>query len=89
MRCPACGHKFANPTAQAGGRAGGAARVAKGFASPAVQAKALATRRRKARAGICPNATSTNACMPCCAGSNTRAVDTTGGRASDTRGGEI
>jgi hypothetical protein len=50
MRCPACGHEFANPTAQAGGRVGGAARVAKGFASPAVQAKALATRRRKSKA---------------------------------------
>ena len=49
MKCPACGHEFANPTAQAGGRAGGAARVAKGFSSPAVQAKALATRKRKAR----------------------------------------
>ena len=32
MRCPACGHEFANPTAQAGGRAGGAAKVAKVFA---------------------------------------------------------
>lgn len=55
MRCPACGHEFANPTAQAGGRAGGAARVAKGFSSPAVQAKALATRKRKARAKRSPN----------------------------------
>jgi hypothetical protein len=55
MRCPKCGHEFANPTAQAGGRAGGAARVAKGFASPAVQAKAMATRRRKARAKRSPN----------------------------------
>jgi len=35
---------------------GGAARVAKGFASPAVQAKALATRRRKAKAKRSPNA---------------------------------
>jgi hypothetical protein len=57
MRCPKCGHEFANPTAQAGGRAGGAARVAKGFASPAVQAKAMATRRRKARAKRSPNTT--------------------------------
>jgi hypothetical protein len=56
MRCPACGHEFANPTAQAGGRAGGAARVPKGFASAAVQAKALATRKRKARAKRSPNA---------------------------------
>lgn len=55
MKCPACGHEFANPTAQAGGRAGGAARVAKGFASPAVQAKALATRKRKAKAKRSPN----------------------------------
>jgi len=49
MKCPACGHKFMNPTAQAGGRAGGAAKVPKGFASPAVQAKAQATRKRKTR----------------------------------------
>ena len=55
MRCPKCGHEFANPTAQAGGRAGGAARVAKGFASPAVLAKALATRKRKAKAKRSPN----------------------------------
>jgi len=55
MRCPACGHEYANPTAQAGGRAGGAARVPKGFASAAVQAKALATRKRKARAKRSPN----------------------------------
>lgn len=56
MKCPACGHEFANPTAQAGGRVGGAAKVAKGFSNPAVQAKALATRRRKARAKRSPNA---------------------------------
>ena len=57
MICQKCGHEFPNPTAQAGGRAGGAARVAKGFASPAVQAKALATRRSKARGKRSPNAT--------------------------------
>jgi hypothetical protein len=28
MRCPSCGHEFANPTAQAGGRAGGSKRKA-------------------------------------------------------------
>ena len=32
MKCPACEHEFKNPVAQAGGRAGGAAKVAKGFA---------------------------------------------------------
>jgi hypothetical protein len=46
MRCPACGHDYKNPIAQAGGRAGGAARVPKGFSKPSVLAKALATRRR-------------------------------------------
>lgn len=50
MKCPACGHDFKSPVAVAGGEAGGKARVAKGFASPAVQAKALATRWRKAKA---------------------------------------
>ena len=56
MKCPACGHEFKNPVSQEGGRAGGAARVPKGFASAAVQAKALATRKRKARAKRSPNA---------------------------------
>jgi hypothetical protein len=56
VKCPACGHEFANPTAQAGGRAGGAAKVSKGFASANVQRKALATRRRNARAKRSPNA---------------------------------
>ena len=50
MRCPHCGHIMPNPTAQAGGRVGGRARVAKGFTSPAVQARALETRRRNAAA---------------------------------------
>jgi hypothetical protein len=44
MRCPACGHEFANPTAQAGGRAGGAAKVSKGFSSPAVRLEAMLSR---------------------------------------------
>ena len=56
MRCPVCGAEFKNPTAQAGGRAGGAAKVSKGFASASVQRKALATRRRNARAKRSPNA---------------------------------
>ena len=51
MRCPACGHEFANPTAQAGGRA----QVPKGFASASVMRKALATRKRNARAKRSPN----------------------------------
>ena len=53
-RCPKCGHDFKSPVAVAGGKAGGKARVAKGFASPRVQAKAQAT--RKARAKRSPNA---------------------------------
>ena len=56
MRCPACGHEFKSPVAVAGGKAGGKAQVPKGFASPAVLRKALATRRRKARAKRSPNA---------------------------------
>ena len=54
MRCPNCGHEFKSPVAVAGGEAGGKARVAKGFASSRVQAKAQAT--RKARAKRSPNA---------------------------------
>lgn len=51
MKCPNCGHEIKNPVAQAGGRAGGLAKVAKGFASPEVMRKALATRsRNKAQA---------------------------------------
>jgi hypothetical protein len=57
MRCPACGHEFKSPVAVAGGEAGGKARVAKGFASPRVQALALKTRKRNARAKRSPNAT--------------------------------
>ena len=59
MICPACGHEFPSPVAQAGGRAGGRAKVAKGFASAAVMRKAIATRRRNARAKSSHNATVT------------------------------
>ena len=45
MHCPECGHEFKSPVAVAGGKAGGQARVAKGFASPRVQEKAQATRK--------------------------------------------
>ena len=34
MKCPACGHKFPNPTAQAGGRAGGAKGLHADFSRP-------------------------------------------------------
>ena len=44
MKCPACGHEWKLPGPQAGGRA----KVKKGFADPRVQAKAQATRMRKA-----------------------------------------
>lgn len=57
MRCPACGHEFANPTAQAGGRAGGAVKVAKGFAvsgQPGAAARKRAWNTRKARAKRSP-----------------------------------
>ena len=50
MRCPQCGHEFANPTAQAGGRAGGAAKVAKGFAvvgQPSAAARKRGWKKRK------------------------------------------
>lgn len=57
MRCPACGHEFKSPVAVAGGEAGGKARVAKGFSSPRVQALALKTRKRNARAKRSPNKT--------------------------------
>ena len=55
MICPKCGHEFKSPVAVAGGATGGKARVAKGFASPRVQARALATRKRNARAKRSPN----------------------------------
>ena len=48
MRCPKCGKPLV--CAACAGSVGGAARVAKGFASAEVQAKAQATRKRKARA---------------------------------------
>ena len=53
MRCPACGHEFKSPVAVAGGRAGGAARVAKGFAvagQPSAAARKRGWKKRKARA---------------------------------------
>ena len=59
MRCPKCGHKFANPTAQAGGRAGGAAKVRKGFAvsgQPSAAARRRGWAKRKALAKRSPNA---------------------------------
>jgi hypothetical protein len=59
MRCPKCGHEFPSPVAQAGGRAGGAAKVAKGFAvagQPSVEARKRGWAKRKARAKRSPNA---------------------------------
>ena len=52
MRCPVCGSEYANPTAQAGGRVGGAAKVSKGFAlsgqpDEAARRRAWATRKRR------------------------------------------
>ena len=48
MRCPKCGKPLV--CAACAGSVGGAARVAKGFADPRVQAKAQSTRKRKAQA---------------------------------------
>lgn len=59
MRCPACGHEFKSPVAQAGGRAGGAAKVAKGFAvagQPDAASRQRAWKTRKALAKRSPNA---------------------------------
>ena len=47
MKCPACKHEWKLPGPQAGGRA----KVKKGFADPRVQAKAQASRKRKALDG--------------------------------------
>jgi len=47
MKCPRCNYEWKLPGPQAGGRA----KVKKGFADPRVQAKAQATRKRKARNG--------------------------------------
>lgn len=47
MKCPSCGHEWKD----AGRSKGGSAKVPKGFADPSVQAKAQATRKRKARDG--------------------------------------
>ena len=58
MICPKCGHEFANPIAQAGGRVGGLAKVAKGFAvsgQPDAAARKRAWKTRKARAKRSPN----------------------------------
>jgi len=55
MICPKCGNAFKSPVAVAGGQVGGRAKVSKGFASPRVQAKAMATRKRNARAKSRPN----------------------------------
>jgi len=57
MLCPKCGHEFKSPVAQAGGRAGGAARVAKGFAvcgQPDAAARTRAWKTRKAKCGPNP-----------------------------------
>jgi hypothetical protein len=51
MKCEKCGHEMKNPTAQAGGRSGGKAKVPKGFSSAKVQKKALETRRANRLAG--------------------------------------
>ena len=50
--CPRCGYPGHHPMAAAWGAQGGKAKVKKGFASPAVQAKAQATRaaQREAKA---------------------------------------
>ena len=59
MRCPKCGHEFKSPVSQAGGRAGGAAKVAKGFAvsgQPDAAARKRAWKTRKERAKRSPNA---------------------------------
>jgi len=53
VKCPFCGVQFKNPVAQAGGRAGGSAKVAKGFAvtgQPSAAARKRAWKTRKARA---------------------------------------
>jgi hypothetical protein len=53
VKCPECGYEFKNPGAQAGGRAGGKAKVAKGFAvtgQPSAAARKLAWKTRKAKA---------------------------------------
>ncbi len=61
MKCPACWHEFKSPVAQAGCRAGGAAKVQKGFAvagQPSAAARKRAWKTRKARAKRSPNADS-------------------------------
>ena len=59
MICPACGHEFKSPVAVAGGKAGGAAKVAKGFAvagQPSAAARKRGWKTRKASAKRSPNA---------------------------------
>ena len=51
MRCPACGHEFKSPVAQAGGRAGGAAKVAKGFAVARPWASFAGAKREREKGG--------------------------------------
>jgi hypothetical protein len=53
MRCPSCGKEIKNPVSQAGGRAGGRAKTAKGFAvagqpDAAARKRAWQTRRERA-----------------------------------------
>lgn len=50
MKCPNCQFEFPNPISAAGGRAGGKAHVAKGFACKRVQKLAQATRKLNAMA---------------------------------------
>jgi hypothetical protein len=57
MICEKCGHRQKNPTAQAGGKAGGRAKVRKGFAvagqpSADARARAWVTRRRRHEASM-------------------------------------
>lgn len=48
--CPRCNYPHKRPSAVNSGRLGGKAKVPKGFSSPEVLAKALSTRREKAKA---------------------------------------
>jgi hypothetical protein len=52
MRCPSCGKEFKNPVSMAGGRAGGRAKVKKGFAvagQPSAEARKRGWQTRKDR----------------------------------------
>jgi len=57
MKCPRCDYEWKLPGPQAGGRA----KVKKGFADPRVQAKAQASRKRKAIERPNTSITDTNA----------------------------